>query len=73
MNWISVKDRLPELGDEYLTVWDLKDGEPPVSAAFNWDPKRKIFYDETYKDGVPDILYWMPLPAPPVEGETKKN
>jgi hypothetical protein len=65
MEWISVKDRLPDIGEEYNVVWDLKDGGAPVSTTVQWDAIRKIWFDETYPDGVPDILFWMPLPEPP--------
>lgn len=63
--WISVKDRLPELGEEYNVVWDLKDGGEPLTTTVEWDSIRKIWFDETYPDGYKDILFWQPLPPPP--------
>jgi hypothetical protein len=65
--WISVKDRLPEIGE-----WVLINGpevcqriEPPSSkwdCEFAWATDHGSFYKPT------DITHWQPLPAAP-EGE----
>jgi hypothetical protein len=62
--WISVKERLPEMNE-----WVLVDGpiivrliEPPSSnwkGAYAWETDHESFYD--FKD----VTHWMPLPKPP--------
>ena len=64
--WISVKERLPEIGE-----WVLINGSevcqrvaPPSSSwdwEFAWATDRHSFYEPT------DITHWMPLPKPPEE------
>ena len=64
--WISVKERLPEIGE-----WVLINGpevcqriEPPSAswkAEYAWNTDHETFY---YPE---DITHWMPLPAPPKE------
>jgi hypothetical protein len=66
--WISVKDRLPEIGE-----WVLINGpevcqriEPPSAswkAEYAWNTDHESFY---YPE---DITHWMPLPEPPKEEE----
>ena len=66
--WISVKDRLPEIGE-----WVLINGpevcqriEPPSAswkAEYAWNTDHESFY---YPE---DITHWMPLPAPPTDGK----
>lgn len=67
MNWISVKDRLPDDDGEVLAV---SFGEVLIANYFNgW---FRYIEDE---DGnlIPtddiDVSYWMPLPEPPKETE----
>jgi hypothetical protein len=62
--WISTKDRLPEIGQ-----WILVDGpevvrliEPPSSnwkSAYAWETDHESFY------AFGDVSHWMPLPEPP--------
>ena len=58
MEWISVEDRLPEVGKS-VAVWDtvhgyipfvVFDGNSWVSQFIQWSGKHD---------------YWMPLPEPP--------
>ena len=66
--WISVKDRLPEIGE-----WVLINGpevcqriEPPSAswkAEYAWNTDHETFYYPK------DITHWMPLPTPPKEKE----
>lgn len=62
--WISVEDRLPELGGEYLCVWDLEDGLPPVVASMDYDHKKKVFTDPRGEVDMErtGILAWRELP-----------
>jgi len=61
MEWISVKDRLPEIGVEVLIY------EPGCLIQINFRD------DDDYWDCdgvVSRITHWMPLPKPPKENET---
>ena len=68
--WISVKDRLPEIGVEvlicdvscsngYRDIWSLERDE--VYDDIGWNDKNGDWY---YLD---DVTHWMPLPKPPKE------
>lgn len=54
MEWISVKDKLPDYYEEEVITYSPTDGVELVST--NW-----LFNYEN------DITHWMPLPEPPKE------
>lgn len=70
MDWISVKDKLPELETDVLTIapinngdWNFRVGyinEYTVRVGGNWP--QWVFNGEY---GYTDPLYWMPLPSTP--------
>lgn len=63
--WISVKDRLPEKNWVYI----IYNGEN-VFPAYYERGRRKSEWTDNY-EGYCDFeaTHWMPLPAPPKEGE----
>ena len=76
MEWISVKDRLPDNKGRYLVyeVWTYGN----IIETVSWTPKYNGFeehlkgkaiwynYDSEYGDfEVGDVTHWMPLPEPP--------
>lgn len=68
--WISVKERLPEIGKNVLIYF--KSGEMAVAFVFDTD-EDFVFWRAVTDDGwtcdcgaVP--THWMPLPEPPKEG-----
>lgn len=66
--WISVKDRLPETGDEYNVVWDWNDGTGPTVTTMEYDAKEAKFLDVmgfTNSDETENITHWQPLPELP--------
>lgn len=69
MNWISVKDRLPEDGEEVIAF-----SEQNVTAAIYDGPESyggecwtesKLFYCDVTFDHLEHVTHWMPLPDPP--------
>jgi len=71
MEWISVKDRLPEVPMEYDCMEVLVYCKCPVrermviQLEFFW--RDSTIYDEGCIPGfdIPGITHWMPLPEPP--------
>lgn len=60
MEWISVKERLPEHNERVL-VYRPNMAESdigPISIQWGWACRRKCS----------DTSHWMPLPEPPKEG-----
>jgi len=62
--WISVNDRLPEEGREWVLVF--ADG---AMNCMMFNRSSGSFYDATYAQChnvcIDDITHWMPLPAAP--------
>lgn len=66
--WIDCKVRQPEKGGEYNVVWNLKDGNHPLTTTMEWDAIEKRWRDDKgdpklNKNDV--VLYWKNLPEPP--------
>ena len=72
MNWISVKDRLPETEDSYL-IWPpnkYAGGVAPFSLYDCREYKKNTFYLESEYGEVSileEVTHWMPLPDKPAE------
>jgi len=62
MNWISVKDRLPELGEVVLTISEV--GQMRVGYI---GTKKRIWVDGSGFFRLYNPTHWMPLPEPPRE------
>lgn len=67
MEWISVKDRLPEMNKTVLIV---RSGSVEI-GFYNAKDKRFYVPNESAFDGWPipvdGVTHWMPLPEPPKE------
>jgi hypothetical protein len=72
--WISVADRLPEIGQTVL-VWMIDDNSEyggrryEYADVWTFDNANQYFCDHTPKSALKHaVTYWMPLPAPPNGG-----
>ena len=72
--WVSVYDRLPEPGERVLATDCGFVGEFYINKRGKWQ-RYNVNCSELLM--ALDILYWMPLPAPPdcrpPEGEEEEN
>lgn len=60
MEWISVKDRLPEIGGDYLVT----DGNACMVAAFREEYKTFDFWNIGWWNN-DHVTHWMNLPNKP--------
>jgi len=74
--WISVKERLPEIGRRVLVAWTNSDGERKVGERVRlipYDGAREFFWTYWHsRDGMllPEaVTEWQPLPPPPTGAE----
>lgn len=75
-HWISVKDRLPEIGKSVLVIVSInaKVNLPlctdlALEMRIGWlddNGKWGLQFNSADRD---EILYWMPLPEPPKDGD----
>lgn len=59
--WVSVKERLPELGERVLFTEGVFVCEGYVSQYNNWFRSNGMKWDMFRTE----VTHWMPLPAPP--------
>ena len=69
--WISVKDRLPEEGQDCIFYVDFVDKWDGGSERINFQEigvfnGKDRFYHRSHTD-LDRVTHWMPLPAPPKE------
>jgi len=63
MGWISVEDKLPELGSSVVICSDKSKN---VFIAWTSSRNKGVFLDEPFGIRFIRITHWMPLPEPPV-------
>lgn len=65
--WISVKDKLPEIEEEVLIQlsWDDMNVVMGELRNYGWYSNVASFKDD-------EVLYWRPLPKPYIENENKE-
>jgi hypothetical protein len=69
VEWISVKDRLPDDYFEKLCYITANNGEKYIKSS-HLNPARTGFYVEYSRDGtrpIEEVTHWQPLPNPPAD------
>ena len=66
--WISVKERLPEIGKSVLIYYPYWDGDEIQVAKLEYDEMMFDVCGE-FNIRVGAVTHWMPLPKPPKDGE----
>ena len=66
MEWVSVKDRMPEEGVSVI-IWDKQSVIPQIGSYMGNETGEELFsgYTECYVY----VTHWMPLPEPPKEDQ----
>lgn len=67
MQWINMKDRKPENGQEVLYYFDIC-GVNYGKYSRVWEEDEQRFYDCFYGSKgflCDDVTHWMPMPEPP--------
>jgi len=68
MEWISVKDRLPEKNGRYIVNSSFYKNDPVMTSYFGYRDGSKILPVSFY---CKDVTHWQPLPEPPKEDEVE--
>ena len=70
--WVSVEERLPEVGQEVLVYWRNTSQKAEHFELTHYDGDHWFLLDNTERPWIV-VVAWMPLPAPydrrPPEGE----
>lgn len=73
--WISVKEKLPEIGKNVLVCF--QNGDMAVACVFDTDEDLTLWRAVTDEGWTCDCdtepTNWMPLPEPPKEGDGKNG
>ena len=71
--WVSVEERLPEVGQEVLVYWRNTSQKAEHFELTHYEGDHWFLLDNTGRPWIV-VVAWMPLPAPPdrrpPEGET---
>lgn len=70
VKWISVKDRLPEIGKSVLIYYPYWDGDEIQVAKLEYDEMMFDVCGE-FNIRVGAVTHWMPLPKPPKDGDVE--
>ena len=62
--WVSVEDRLPEVGQEVLVYWRNTSQKAEHFELTHYDGDHWFLLDNTERPWIV-VVAWMPLPAPP--------
>lgn len=70
VKWISVKDRLPEIGRSVLIYYPKWDGDEIQVAKLEDDGMMFDICGE-FNIGTGVVTHWIPLPEPPKDGDAE--
>ena len=62
--WVSVEERLPEVGQEVLVYWRNTSQKAEHVELTHYDGDHWFLLDNTYRPWIV-VVAWTPLPAPP--------
>ncbi len=72
MDWISVKDRMPEDQGQSILVYGIlehhQDHDIHIARFFigvNEEQGNNQFWEYGWSYDISDVTHWMPLPQPP--------
>lgn len=61
--WVSVSDRLPDVGEEFNLIQDIQDGlGGPVTTCGEWNAIKHMFEYIGTDVEISGVTHWMPLP-----------
>jgi len=68
MEWINVKDRLPEEGSDVLAIIPKEEGGYYIPFECEFDG-RTFFNSDGYNERCYShkVTHWMPIPKPPTK------
>ena len=66
--WVSVEERLPEVGQEVLVYWRNTSQKAEHFELTHYDGDHWFLLDNTERPWIV-VVAWMPLPAPPEKEE----
>lgn len=64
--WVSVEERLPEVGQEVLVYWRNTSQKAEHFELTHYDGDHWFLLDNTERPWIV-VVAWMPLPAPPAK------
>ena len=64
--WVSVEERLPEVGQEVLVYWRNTSQKAEHFELTHYDRDHWFLLDNTERPWIV-VVAWMPLPAPPAK------
>ena len=70
-NWISIKDKLPEVGTEVIVFTPHNNKVTSLARYIRHEGANTYFWDNHYPGSgnchiQESVTHWMPLPEPPV-------
>ena len=68
--WVSVEERLPEVGQEVLVYWRNTSQKAEHFELTHYDGDHWFLLDNTERPWIV-VVAWMPLPAPPAKEDQK--
>ena len=67
-DWISVRERLPEVGQEVLVYWRNTSQKAEHFELTHYTGDHWYLLDNTGRPWI-EVVAWMPLPEPPKENQ----